>query len=150
MECLRILSRIMRVVPGSSIEIGFEGIGERSARSNRALLNRGYTIIPRSFLLENTMPMESSAFLRASDLIMNGDLDCISPVGFDSWTRKLSINQNNVLLVSIRSKCAARYSEVVGSDNTGVWSGSVRIVTTCGKSAPWETIDDWVVGQELR
>jgi hypothetical protein len=47
------------------------------------------------------MPVERRPFLGSSDLVMNGDLDSIAPVGLNFWPRKLVINQEYRLLISI-------------------------------------------------
>ena len=77
-----VLRTVMGVIPRCTVEIGFERIRERLPRSNWTLLNRRYTIEPRVTTLKNAMPVQSSAFFRSGDLVVNGDLESVSPVGF--------------------------------------------------------------------
>jgi len=43
------------------------------------------------------MPVHRRSVLRPSYVIVNGDLDCVSPVGFDHRSRKLAIYEYAVL-----------------------------------------------------
>jgi len=81
------------------------------------------------------MPMEGHAFFRSSDLIVNCDLDGITPnemldtnhnsireryvpVCFNQRARKLSVNDHYVLEIPIGSFCFPLDGEVIRSDHT--------------------------------
>lgn len=80
-ESSGILGTIVRVIPRCTVEVCFKRVGERLSGSNWALLNGWDAIEPRGLSLEDAMPVQSSTFFWASDLIMHGDLESVTPVG---------------------------------------------------------------------
>lgn len=81
-EATSILSAVMRVIPGSSVKISLECVGHSFSGSDRALLDGRNTIKPWGVTLENAVPVESGTFLRSCDLVVDGDLERITPIGF--------------------------------------------------------------------
>jgi len=96
----RVLSAVMAVIPGSSKQIGTEKIAQGTARDNRTLSDRWYTIIPWGSWLPKAMPMQSGALIRK--IIGYVDLDPISPICLNQRTREAAIDGNAVLLDTIR------------------------------------------------
>ena len=124
------------MVPGRSIQIRFELVGEGTSRCNRALVHRWHTIHPRRIFVKNPMPVECCAFFWPCYLVINRDLKGVAPVRFYSWSRKLSINQYHTLLIPIRWDNSSFDREYVISYNSGVGSVSVGIVAGCSEIAP--------------
>jgi len=85
------------MVPTGPIQTSSELIREAISRSNWALLHTGNTIIPRCFLLEHPVPVESSSLFWTRDLVMDGHLNDIPPVRLDLRTRKLAIDEDDIL-----------------------------------------------------
>ena len=78
-----ILARVMRVIECTAIRSGFERVREAPTRR---YWTHGYSrdaICPLAALLEETMPMHGGTFSRPGDGIVHGDLNSVSPVGFD-------------------------------------------------------------------
>ena len=86
-------------------------------------------------------PMHCSAFARAENIIMDGHLDIIAPVGFNQWLELfcqkkhgrelmlahpwiLVINQNTALVYTIWCDNTSRNGEVIVSRDTCVWNVS--------------------------
>jgi hypothetical protein len=80
-------------------------------------LHAGDTIEPWRLRLKKSMPVESRALRRFSNLVMNRDLNGIAPVGLDRRPRKLVINQEYGLLISIWGYNPPLDCEVITSDD---------------------------------
>lgn len=115
-----ILSAIVRMVPAAPPEVGLECIRERFAWSDRALSHGWNTVVPRSRSLENSMPVQCSPFFRPSNLVMNGDLESIPPVGFKGRPRELAVDQDNASVDAIRRNVPTGDCQVVCTDNACV------------------------------
>ena len=87
-----ILSTVVRVIPRSSVEIGLESVCHCFSRRDWALLHRRNTVVPRSCTLKNPMPMKSGTFFWSGDLVVNRDLESITPIGFELGSRKLVVD----------------------------------------------------------
>ena len=115
-----VLSRIMGVVPRRAEEFSLELVGERVHGCNRALANRGYTIVPLSVSLKQTMPVHCSTFEGMFDVVVDSDLDPIAPVGLNQRTRELAVDQNDIAKYAIGGDLVAGDVEVVVAGVTGV------------------------------
>ena len=73
----------MGVIPSRAILISKEFVRETTAGSDRALADTRNTIHEWSSVLEEAVPMDTSAFLGTSDLVVNGNFYLITPVGLD-------------------------------------------------------------------
>ena len=102
-----ILSTVVRVIPRSSVEISLESIYHGFPRGNWALLHRRNTVVPRSCPLKDTVPMKGSTFLWSGDLVVNSDLEGITPIGFELGSRELVVDQQDALVDSVRSQKAS-------------------------------------------
>ena len=96
-----LLARVMTLIPGCSVQIGFELIGETFSWSNWTLAYRRYSIHPRCILHSEAMEVHGSSFYWIGDLVVNCDFYHISPVGFKEGSRKLNIDQKYVFTVAI-------------------------------------------------
>ena len=124
--------------PGASIEIRLEWVGKRRAGSNWALFHSRDAVKPWSKFLKNAMPVQSSAFFRSSDFIVDSHLYSIAPVRFNRWLRKLTIDQHDDHLIPIRTYLSAADREVVGSDDSRIRITCVWVVATGRKLTPRE------------
>lgn len=75
-----ILCRVMRMVPRGTVKVSVEAVCECAIGWDRALADSGNTVHVLGSLLQNTMPVQSSSFGRAFDLVCDLDLDSIAPV----------------------------------------------------------------------
>lgn len=112
-----ILGAIVGMIPRRAEEICLERIRERFAWSNGTLLHGRDTVEPRSSSLEDAMPMQSSPFLRPGNLVVNGDLEGITPVGFKGRSRELVVDQDDASIDAIRRNVATRDGEVVRTND---------------------------------
>ena len=78
-----VLARVMRVIPGGPIGSSFETVSKAGARRNGTHGDGRDTVHPFGILLIDAVPMHGSAFFRILDIIMDSDLDGITPIGFD-------------------------------------------------------------------
>ena len=69
------------------------------------------------------MPVEGTSLVRTMDLIIDSDLNHISPIGFDQRAWILAVDEYDTAFDSIRCNLAALKSEFIGPNNT-----SIRIV----------------------
>lgn len=110
-----------------------EGVRERRPRSDGTLRDSRNSISIRSAFLEHAVPVESSSLGRTSDLVVNCNLNHVSPVGFDGWARESSIDEENGQFVDIRGNGVSGDSEVVIPSDPCVRGRSIGIVTGRGK-----------------
>lgn len=108
-----ILSAVVRMIPGCTIKIREERVGETFPRRNRALLNSWNTIEPGGLLLQDAVPMQCSALFRAHNVVAHIYGDGVTPVGFDQGGRECSVDKKSAFVHSIRSNCASGNVEVV-------------------------------------
>lgn len=87
----------MRVIPSGSVELSLELIGIALSRRDRALVDTGNTVLPWCCGLKETMPVQSCSFSLAygvcGDVVVDGDLDSISPVGLNGRPREGPIDK---------------------------------------------------------
>jgi hypothetical protein len=84
-----ILCTVVRVIPRRTILISTEFVCKAGAGSDWALTDAGNTIRIWGGILEETVPMNTSTFLRTGDLVVNGDFNPITPVGFDERLKQI-------------------------------------------------------------
>lgn len=73
------------------------------------------------------MPMDGRPLLWRRDLIINGDLDGIAPVGFNRWPGKLVVNQKDGLLVAIGGYNSPFHCEIIIPDDPSIRRRGIRI-----------------------
>lgn len=71
------------MVPGSSERGSFEAVGVARARCDGTHGNGRDTVHPSGVLLINAVPMHGGAFFRILNVIMDSNLDSVTPIGFD-------------------------------------------------------------------
>ena len=101
------------MIPGGAVQICVELVCEGLSRCNRTLSDARNAILIRCTFLKKTVPVQSRAFLRTFDSIVNCDLHSVTPVGLNGWSRVLSIDKHHVDLDSIRRVHPSGYGEVV-------------------------------------
>lgn len=126
------------MIPGSSIQLSFKLVRVALARGDRALVNTRDAVLPRGSSLQETVPVKSGTLLRTSDVVVQSDLDRISPVSLNGRSRVGPVDEKDRLLISIRGNGAAADSKIVGSDDTCVGRRGVRIGISGGRSSPRE------------
>ena len=67
----------------ATVRSSFERVGEIPTRRYRAHRDTRNAVRPFCVLLVDTMPMHSGAFSWFGDGVIHGDLDGVSPIGFD-------------------------------------------------------------------
>ena len=115
-----VLSRVMGVVPRGAKEFSLELVGEGVHGCNGALADCGYAVVPLGVSLEQTMPVNCSTFEGVLDVVVYGDLDPITPVGFDDRARELPVDQNDIAKHTIGGDLVAGNVEVVVAGVAGV------------------------------
>lgn len=84
--------------------------------------------------------MKCCAFSRSGDLVMDSDLDGITPICLDQWSRELSVDQKNVFLIAIGGLLSSGDSKIISSNDTSIWCIFVRIRIVCISWTPRETL----------
>ena len=139
----RVLSAVVGVIPRCAVDIGKERIGHACSRGNRALIDSRNTIVPRSSLLQKSMPMYRSTFFGACDFVTYVHGDRVAPVGFNHWTREFAVDKNDASVYSIGGYEATSDVEVVRGalaacrdcQHTRNWTRDFMLLTTvevCG------------------
>ena len=82
-KAISVLRGVMRVVESTAIWSGFESVCETPTRRYWAHRNTWNAVCPFRVQLVETMPMHGGTFGRPGDGIVHGDLNGISPIGFD-------------------------------------------------------------------
>lgn len=153
-----VLSAVMGVVPGSTVEISSICISHAFPGSNGALLNRGNTVVPGSRFLQKSVPVQGSAFLWTDDVIANSSRDGIAPVDFNRWSRERSVDEQSAAVHTVRGdeatgdvemevprdtciRCQRRQWVRTDTESiTRIRSLSVGVGVVDGVSAPWKAI----------
>lgn len=88
-----VLSRVVRMVPVCTVlTVNQEIIQEATFWWDRALRNAGRAIHPVGAVLEHTMPVDRCGL---TEIVCDVDLEAVSAVRTDHWTRKLPIDGNH-------------------------------------------------------
>lgn len=140
----------MRVIPRGSVQLSLKLVGVALARGNGALVDTGDTVLPWRASLQETMPMKRSALLRTGDVVVQSDLDSITPVTLNGRSRVCPIDEENTLLVSIRGYGATTDGKVVSANDTSVGRRIVWVGIGRGLGSPWKATGKRVVRQESR
>ena len=106
------------MIPGGAVGISDESVLEAFSRSDGALLHSRNTIVPWGQLLEESMPMNGSAFLRTDDVIADIDGESITPIRFKSWSWESSIDEQGAPIDSIGSDETTGDVEVIIAGDT--------------------------------
>lgn len=144
-----ILTGVMRVIPRRAVNVRFELIGERLLGRNRALLDRGHPVEPRSGSLEDPMPMQGRPLFWFGNLVVHFHLNGVSPIRFDQWARELTVDQDDALVDPIRGDEATLDGEVVGSDDPGGRRLFIRVAVVRRPGSPRIALRQRVVRQEI-
>lgn len=138
------------MIPRRAVQRSLESVGVRLLGSNGALGNGWHSVLPLSSLLPEAVPMQGRAFGSISDVVMDGDLDPVTPVGLDGRSGESSIDQKHLSLVAIGSNDTAADSEVVLPGDAGVRPLLVVVGAVRRERAPGNAVGQGVVVQELR
>jgi len=125
-ETITVLAREVRVVPGSTVLRGLESVGLLLARCNGALGDTGNTILSVLVPLTETVPVDRSAVV--GHLVLDGDLDHVTPVGLNGRTRVLVVDGKDLTLEPIRCHGGVGDGPVV---TNGTASGRPVAVKVC-------------------
>ena len=136
-NAVRILGRIMSMIPCRSVKFGFERVCKTLSGSNRALCKARNAVHPLAVVLQETVPMNRSAFGRKGNIVVESHLNRATPIGFDCWPGKRSVHQYHLLLVPIGSQSPARYVESVVPSDSCVWRIPIRIRVRYSIRTPW-------------
>ena len=90
------------MVPGDAILGGTPSIYVFLARRHWALSHTGNAVLPCSVELSDPMPMDGSAIM-VTQIIDDGDVQQVSPISVDEWTRISPIDEHARDIVPIRS-----------------------------------------------
>lgn len=85
------------MIPACTVLVRAKAISERRAWSDGTLPNSGRAVVPLCSSLFEAVPMESRAFFRGSEGVVDGDLDPIAPVGFDQGAGELVVDYDAAL-----------------------------------------------------
>ena len=140
----------MRVIPRSAVQRSPELVGEALPRSDGALADGGSAVFPRSTLLKEAMPVNCSTFFGASDVVLDCDLDNITPIGLDSGTRESAVDKKYRSLVAVRGDSSPADSPVIVPNNTGEGSAGVGIVAVVTQAPPRKSVRHGIVSQAKR
>ena len=59
--------------------------------------------------------MERGSFFGTGDVVVDCDGNCVAPIGFDCWSRKLAVDEEYLFLVAVWRYCTSRDCEIIGS-----------------------------------
>ena len=109
----------------------------------------GYTVIPWSSRLQETMPVDSSAFVL--EFVLNGDFNPITPVGLDKRARELVVDHEHRSYNTVWLHCGVCHCPVVLACNTCVWNLAwvVRVGVVCAPVSPWPDTSAWLRSIEV-
>ena len=116
-----------------------EGVCEGFAGSDGALGHGGDAVLPGRALLEEAVPVDRSALLRAGDVVADLDLDDVSPVCLDCGARERAVDQEDFTLIAVGSDDATTNGPVIVSDDSSIGTASVGIGPIGSQEAPWES-----------
>ena len=88
--------------------------------------------------------MQGSAFIGTADLVMDRDLDSISPVCLDGRPRETTVDQQNARVDAVRRFEASFNCEVIRSGLACRRRVLVIVRIVCSISAPGESIRKWL------
>ena len=103
----------MRVIPRSAVEISDECVSQAFPWSDGTLLDSRDTIEPRSRFLQESMPMQRSAFFRTYYVIADINGEGVTPISFDRRSWKRSVDQKSALVYAVWGNEATSDVEVV-------------------------------------
>lgn len=63
------------------------------------------------------MPVNRKSLLWDCNVVVNRDLNRVSPVGFDKWTGKGPVDQENRTFVAVRGYTVSAYGKIISPDN---------------------------------
>lgn len=139
------------MIPRATKLIGQERVGVRLSGSNGTLGHTRHTVLVGGTSLQEAVPVHGGALFRAGDVVVNSDLDGVSPVGLDHGSRVLAVDQKCRDLISVRRYRSSADGPVVAPDRTGSRSLAVRVGTLHSPVTPWlAVLHGSIVGQEER
>jgi len=134
-----ILSAVVRVVPGRTELVGTEAVSKTLLRSDWALLDRWNTVPERSLVHKQAVPVKSGWLAVVARLlwqiVLDVDLDPVTPVSLDERTWELAVDEDTVLLDSVWGDLAICNTEVVLASDASVWHGSADSCRAVGSAA---------------
>lgn len=77
------------------------------------MLNRGNAVIPRRQLLQESVPVERSAFLRANDVVADIYGNDVSPIDLNRRGGKSSIDEQSTPVDTVRRNEATGDVEII-------------------------------------
>ena len=134
----------MRMVKCSAVGSGLESVRETPTGRHWAHRDTRNAIRPFCVLLVEAVPMHGGTFGRPTDGIVHSDLDGVAPVGFDQglemhhWRLSsskqqkaypwiLAVDQEHILLISVRTDCSPGYRKLIRASDASVSSTCVWI-----------------------
>lgn len=144
-----ILTGIMGVIPTGAVQIRFECVSQRLPGSDGALLDRWHPIEPGRCALKDTVPVQGGPLFRFGNLVRHSHLNRVAPVGLDERGRKLTVDQDDAFVDSVRGDEATFDGEIVGSNDPGGGRVFIRVAIVGRSRSPWEALRQWIVGQEV-
>ena len=95
------------------------------------------TIVPRGSSLQETMPVNGSAFVL--EFVLDSDFNPVTPVGLDEGARELVVNHKHRSYNTVWLHCGVCDSPVVLARDTCVrdLAWVVRVGVVCAPVSPW-------------
>ena len=144
-----VLTGVMRMIPTGAVQIRFECVCQRFSGGDWALLDRRHPVKPGRRALQNAVPVQGRSLFGVGDLVGHSHLDRVAPVGFDEGSWKLTVDQDDAFVDSVRGDEATLDGEIIGSDDPGGWRVFKRVAVISRSRAPWEALRQRVVRQEV-
>ena len=148
-QAVEVLRRVVSVPPSGSKEFSANTVSERGTRSDRAVADSRNTIVPRGSRLQETMPVNRSAFVLK--FVLDGDLDPITPVRLNERARELVVDHEHRSYNTIWLHCGVRDSPVVLACDACVrdLAWVVRVGVVCAPVSPWPNTSAWLRAIEV-
>lgn len=127
-----------------------ELVGVALAGGNGALADGRDTILPLSVLLTESVPMQGGTFRVVVNVVVDRDLDPVSPVCLNGGAGVSSVHQEDLTLISIWGDDTSADGEVIVADDTSAGPLLVVVRAVGCQRAPREAVGQRVVVQKVR
>jgi len=131
-----VLRTVMRMPPRRSVETCSPCVRKALAWGDWAFRDARNSVIGLRALLKDTVPVDRSAFI--AEVVVDSDLNSVTPVGFEERTRELSVDQESSDLDTVWRNLALGDVPLVTPCLASVWYlRFIVVVCLVVRISPW-------------